>query len=467
MSLRPNILMIMTDQHRFDYLRCAGANWLETPGIDALAARGVRFTHAFTNSPICAPARSAFATGLQPHRTGVMSNGDTIGLSQPTLYQRLQRHQYWTGYVGKLDLVKPIEHPRPGGRSPIAMALGFCDPRDVMPNYDAYLEEKGLLETAKADRRSRVPFPGMHGVLALRPTPVSRAVVRPDGWVREVSKDSPLCAEDHKDAYTGRWAARWIAEASEEYPWFYQVNFGGPHDPFDPPAEIAQRYRQAAVPDPVPTNFAGKPEGSKYRFITDDEDDIRFTRRQYSASIALLDQEVGRIMAAVEARGQADNTYVIFCSDHGEMLGDHGFYTKHVPYEAAIRIPMIIAGPGIDRGRTSDAMVELIDLHATIADWAGLRPVENTDARSLAPLLTGETDDHREHILTQESHFACVRDRRYKFVLNHNDIDELYDLQADPMEQHNLALSEYCDIDLFRRMRRLLTQRLTEGSWHR
>ena len=397
-NTRPNILLIMTDQHRHDFVGYAGASWLRTPNLDALAARGTVFTHAFTNSPICAPARCALATGLQAHRCGVLSNRHCLGPDFRTFYQRLQQAGYWTGFAGKLDLLKPVPYPTPQGRSPLTMALGFSDPFEVNKPFQDYLQEHGLLEVYQRDQKSRVPFVGMHGVLALRPHPFSRGVERPEGWVAAVSQDSPLPFEHHKDSYTGRHAVQWVRRhARGEDPWFYQVNFGGPHDPFDPPTSIAERYRDAAVPEPIPVNMDAKPNDYDHRLITDDPEQIRFTRRQYSASIELLDHWVGQLMSALEEEGVLDRTVVVFTSDHGEMLGDHGFYTKHVPYESSIRVPLVVAEPGRQSGRRCDALVELIDLHASVCEWAGLTPTEGCDARSLCPLLAEDTVEHREH----------------------------------------------------------------------
>ena len=164
-------------------------------------------------------------------------------------------------------------------------------------------------------------------------------------------------------------------------PWFYQANFIGHHDSLWAPTEYAEQYRDAAVPDPIPANTMGKPSWVGRRFITDDEDAILFTRRQYSACIKSIDRWVWRMLQVLEERKILEDTIVIFASDHGEMLGDFGLYTKNVPYEASIRVPLALCGPGISEGSVIDALVELIDLTATIFDIAGLPAQENIDAR--------------------------------------------------------------------------------------
>ncbi|MCK5803172.1 MAG: sulfatase-like hydrolase/transferase [Lentisphaeria bacterium] len=144
-------------------------------------------------------------------------------------------------------------------------------------------------------------------------------------------------------------------------------------------------------------------------------------------------------MAALEARGELDNTYVVFSSDHGEMAGDHGMYTKSVPYEAAIHVPLIVAGPGLPEGKVSDALVELMDVNPTLIELAGLPAQEGVEARSLVPVLQGHASTHRDSIVTTLRSFECIRTERYKYVNNYGDIRELYDLEEDPSELHNLC----------------------------
>ena len=145
------------------------------------------------------------------------------------------------------------------------------------------------------------------------------------------------------------------------------------------------------------------------------------------------------MLNALEARGMLDNTCVVFSSDHGEMLGDFGMYAKYVPHEAALRVPLLIAGPGIEPGKVSHALVELIDVNATICELAGMPAQEHVDAESFAPVLRGEANEHRTETASLLDNFRCIRNRDYKFIDNYNEICELYDLRQDPRELNNIA----------------------------
>ncbi len=157
------------------------------------------------------------------------------------------------------------------------------------------------------------------------------------------------------------------------------------------------------------------------------------TRRQYAAEVTALDEAIGDILAAPEARGEAEHTFIIFTSDHGEMLGDLGLYAKSVPYESALRVPLLISGPGIRRGR-SDALVELADCNPTICAMAGLPPQADLDARDLSPLLAGSTATHREVVTSQLRNFRTVRSRDEKLIAWSDGASELYRIEEDPSE---------------------------------
>lgn len=446
-----NILHILADQLRPDFLGCAGAHFVKTPHIDRLAERGIRFTQCFTNAPVCAPARIGLATGLQPSRIGALDNAAYLSSRVPTFYQRLRDYSYRVGCVGKLDLAKPDPYNGRYGDRPCAYSWGFTHPEECegkmhagtsptpIGPYTHYLQERGLLEKFYQDYSVR-----------------SKAQD-----VAVACADSVLPTDAFEDVYIGRQAAQWVAQIPNDFPWYYFVSFVGPHDPFDPPTEYADRFRSAAMPPALDDTMEGKPSYIRKRCRKMSPEDIAVMRRQYCASIQVVDDGVGTILEALEKRGMSENTIVLFSSDHGEMIGDHGLHTKYVPYEASLGIPLIAAGPGIQAGRVSDALVELIDQNATVCELAGLHPQENIDARSFAPVLWGKQDTHRESIVSADGAMRCIRDHRYKFIANHHDIDELYDLREDPNELRNIATVQ---VVLAKKMRRQLHERFLEGK---
>ncbi len=170
-----------------------------------------------------------------------------------------------------------------------------------------------------------------------------------------------LPAEDFADSFIGRKATEWIRDVPKTHPWMMFVNFVGPHSPFDPPTEYADRYRNTPMPEVVPTVMDGKPEWVRQRDHGLSPEAVLEAQRQYCGTIEAIDDQVGEMLALLEERDMIDNTYIIFSSDHGEMLGDLGLYAKLVAYESALRVPLIVSGPGIDGGCVSDGLVELID----------------------------------------------------------------------------------------------------------
>ena len=181
-------------------------------------------------------------------------------------------------------------------------------------------------------------------------------------------------------------------------------------------------------------------------------------RRQYTALVELIDEQVGQIVAALRGRGWLDDTIVVFVSDHGEMLGDFGCYTKELPYEAAIRVPLVAAGPGIEARGASDALVELIDLNPTLCELAGVEPVPQLDAQSFAAVLGGRVESHREDCTSEIRGFRVLRTERHKLVDNVNDVTELYDLVDDPHETRNIASDDPATV---RALQRRMTARFS------
>jgi choline-sulfatase len=191
---------------------------------------------------------------------------------------------------------------------------------------------------------------------------------------------------------------------------------------------------------------------------------VAVTRRQYCAAIEAIDDGVGWMLDALKRRGMLENTVLVFSSDHGEMLGDHGMYTKSVPYEASIRVPLLIAAPGVENGQVSNAQVELIDINPTLCELADLPAQHDIDARSLMPILLGQVTETRTETVSAMRHFRSLRTHQVKYIQNYNCIDELYDLEADPDELNNIA-SENPDVVL--NLRQRAATRFTDGKWLR
>ncbi len=436
---RPNILFIMADQWRWDFIGYMGADFVRTPNLDRLAAQGKVFTHCFTNSPLCSPARIALASGLNSDRIGALDNTAYLPRSVPSYYQRLRDQGYEVGCVGKLDLAKYESYNGIRGQRPCTYTWGFTDPCECegkmhagssptpIGPYSHYLENRGLLKAFHEDYQDQR-----------------------NARQARMAADSVLESADFEDSYIGRRAATWIRERTGEYPWHMFVSFVGPHDPFDPPREYAERCQAATVPEPVGDNV-------------NNPDYVRHARRQYCAAIELIDDQVGAILQALEDSGQRDETYIAFSSDHGEMCGDLGRWTKSVPYDPSTRVPMLVAGPDIEPGR-SDALISLFDLNPTMCAWAGLPHQENIDARNM-PLLRDHDTAIREHCYISIRAYRAIRDHQVLFVKHNGGAEELYDMREDPHCQQNLAKT--ANPKFLRKLRGRLTDSTVEGRWCR
>ena len=284
--------------------------------------------------------------------------------------------------------------------------------------YTNYLQEKGLLEKFHQDYRNRRSS---------------------GGWIKNGSYDSVLETEDFEDSYIGRRSTEFIENISDDFPWHLFVSFVGPHDPFDPPTEYGDKYRQADMPPPIADNMHGKPDWVKNRTVDITSEEVKITRQQYCAATELVDNQIGNMLNALEKRGMLENTYIIYSSDHEEMLGDHGLYTKSLAYEASLRVPLIIAGPDIYGQHSSGSLVELIDINPTICDLVGVPVLENIDGCSIVPVLNGNTESHRDNTVSRIHNCTCIRTETHKLIESSNGFIELYDLQDDPDELDNIA----------------------------
>jgi arylsulfatase len=417
----PNILFLLPDQHRPDWLGTNPDLPLRTPNIDGLAERGIRFTRTFCASPLCAPSRATLASGRNYDRCGVINNGQNYPLDQQTYYQALRDRGYRVGGVGKFDLHKAtLDWSLDGSRhlSEWGFTAGidnegkFDGSRSYLNNgrqakgpYLAYLAKRGLADAYAAEHAPEVRQPLM------------------DAYT--------TCLDD--DAYCDNWVAEngldLLRSFPADQPWHLVVNFTGPHNPMDVTASMREGWSDVDFP---PAHDNHEP----------DQAGILRNRQNYAAMIENIDTQVGRYIELVHERGELENTLIVYASDHGEMLGDHGRWGKSTWQTPAVGVPLIVAGPGVAQHVVSDALISLHDLAATFVDFADATPMPQMDERSLRPLLDGSTSTHRDHVVSGLDDWRLVYDGRYKLVVGWEESPMLFDTVEDPWEDKNIAADE-------------------------
>jgi arylsulfatase A-like enzyme len=411
---RPNILFLFPDQHRFDW---TGANKelnVRTPNLDALARRGTRFTKAIVASPLCAPSRACLAAGKEYDRCGVPSNRQDYPLEQPTFYTLLRNAGYQVLGCGKFDLHKATEDWGLDGKR-LLPEWGFTDGVDNAGKHDA------IRSGAKSPKDPYMAF--LHAK--------DLAVTHVEDFAKRKNYSATFPTPLPETAYCDNWLAgkgvELLRRVPKGQPWFIQVNFTGPHAPMDITRSMEQRCRGVHFPQPN-RNTQFTPE-------------VHVAIRQnYTAMVENIDSWVGLYFDEVRKRGELDNTLVVFSSDHGEMLGDHGRWGKSVPWQPSIGVPLYVAGPGVKAGVTSNALVSHMDFAATFLEYGGVERPKDMDSRSMRALLEGRTRSHREYAKSGLGEWRAVWDGRYKLVRSKE--LELYDLHADPLENENLAAKE-------------------------
>ena len=447
---QPNILWICTDQQRYDTIGAGGNRHVRTPRLDRLWRDGTAYTHAFCQSPICTPSRASFLTGTYPSTCQNTRNGNARYRGRYPLVTRLLAGAgYQCGLIGKLHLAGAYERPEPRGDDGYRYWRWSHAPRDDWPAGHAYAE-----------------------------------------WVRDRGHDLGELIRDPAGVPAELHQTTWCAEQTIDFmraqrgggaPWLATVNIYDPHEPFNPPAAYRARFDPQRMPGPLfrPSDL---PQQRRLRAVdfqseardpagpldiahpvlpsfpgrdSAPADGAAFARgaktlqAAYYAMIALIDDQVGRMLDALEESGQTERTLVIFTSDHGESLGDHGLIRKGCRfYEGLVRVPLILRWPGrIESGRVSDGLVELTDLAPTLLEAAG-RPVPPwMQGRSLLANAgaagAGRTAVRSEYFDATDgpdgSYATMYRTRSHKLVVYHGHrLGELYDLDADPGEFENL-----------------------------
>jgi arylsulfatase A-like enzyme len=459
------MLFLMTDQHRVDTIGAYGTQHTRTPALDELARTGTRFDRWYTPTAICTPARASLLTGWAPFRHKLLANHErNVGYledlpdGQFTFSQALRERGYNCGLIGKWHV----------GHHKRAADFGFDGPD--LPGWHNPVEHADYLEYLK-----------IHG---FPPYEISERI---RGTLPNGGPGNLLAARLHQPvaATFEHYLATRAIELLERYaadlrsadvPFFLQLNFFGPHLPYIVPDEYFDLVNPALVelPKSIAETFENKPpvQRNYSAHWTFDTMPIEVTRKLiavYRGYVALIDAQLGRVMAALERLGLTDETAVFFTCDHGEFTGSHRLHDKGpAMYEDIYRTPGLLRVPGQPPGVVRTEFVSLLDCTATILELAGIDPAPAVDSRSLLPLVTGEPVEWTEDIVCEfhGHHFPypqrMVRTDRYKLVVNPDSTNELYDLVADPDELHN----RYDDPDaapvraaLMRRLYQLLRER--------
>lgn len=429
-STPPNVLVVMSDQQQAATV--APDSPCRTPNVDRLARSGMRFTRCYTPSPICSPARASFMTGLLPHQHGMVDVEHAVpayraGLlpGLPMWSQRLAAAGYRVGYYGKWHVERSYDMARFG----FQRSAAYREPGRAYADHRASL---GLGPTAAIGAPNRVVSqPGYRDLLLYGVT------------------DEPI--ESTLEHFTTSGALGFLEDAcASDDPWALMVSTKAPHEPYVVPRPLFDLYDAAdlPLPDSFDDDLADRPaiyrrQQTVWRDLT--EDDFRVATACYYALCTLVDEQVGRLLATIEAAGRLDDTLVIYTSDHGDLMGAHRLLLKGVPaFEEVYRVPLVVSWPArIPPARTSDQIVQSHDVAETLARLVG--PGLGGHAVDLLPGLIDDSGPARTTAVAElhGQRFSytqrVVWQAADKYVFNAFDFDELYDLAADPGERVNLA----------------------------
>lgn len=463
--MQPNIIFIITDQQRFDTIAALGHEHVDTPNLDRLVRQGVTFTQCHVTAASCAPARASLFKGYYPHTTGILRNADTWRRSWIEL---LNDAGYHCTNVGKMHTW------------PFETELGF-DERYVVENKDRYLEGRYYFDEWDKALRFR-------GLVKQQREQYRQ---RSDYRQRLGAFEWELPEDTHPDNFVGDMATWWIDSFPQTTPLFLQIGFPGPHPPYDPVPRYADPYLKKDLPLlPVTTEeLASQPPAFhelRQHNAEIDHDSVHMpldpTREQrhrqrayYLANVTMIDEKVGQILEALERKGYLENSIVIFTSDHGDCLTDHGHSQKWTMYDIITRVPLIVWRPaGGAQGRAVEGLVQQMDLGPAILEWAGIEVPGALEARSLRGAVDGDSawtgrpfvyaEQAQDGILTGCKFMTMVRDENWKLVHFLDDPHgQLFDLRNDPDEVENLWQSPAADGEKQRLLAELREWRIRSG----
>ncbi len=417
-----NLVIIMSDEHNRSMAGCYGHDMVTTPNLDRLAAQGTMFTQGYTPCPICVPARAAFATGKHNHQIGYWDNADPYEGSVPSWHHRLRDRGHEVVSIGKLHFRSTKDDN------------GFS--REIIPMH--VIEGKGdLMGLVRED----LPKRGLSWKMARMAGP---------GESPYTLYDRQIAAETHK----------WLHDEAPKHrdkPWVLFVSFVTPHFPLTAPPEHYYRYYDdPRLPRPKLYDRAERPDhpylrdygGSlNYDDYFDDDEAVRRATAGYFGLCSFLDEQIGKVLDAIQKTGHGADTRVVYTSDHGDNLGARGLWGKSTMYEESAGVPLIVSGDGIPAGATVDTPATILDIYPFIMEATGETGPGMIDddhpGYSLAALANGATPDRtvlsEYHAMGSTKAAFMIRHGRYKYVHYVGYPPQLFDLEADPEELRDLA----------------------------
>ncbi|MBT3375960.1 MAG: sulfatase-like hydrolase/transferase [Lentisphaerae bacterium] len=432
MDDRPNILLITTDHLRYDTLGCHGDPVIRTPNIDRLAAQSVDFSNYFVQNPVCQPSRASLMTGRYPRNHGVRHNGSRLDQNEMTLMEFVKREGYATACVGKHHIaqerfVKALDHV-----SAAHIRRNWREREDGQ----YVVEEPNELEQYVRDRGHEY----------------TTGYALPHFRARLGAVPSELPEDCHIDAYVGKKGKEYLQQSQPHQPFFLWLGFYGPHHPYVPSGRFGRMYTGDDVPPfaRAESDLARKPpeyriycecHDHKYRgFSRASDTTFREMKAAYYGMVSQIDWQVGEILDTLDENGLADNTIVVFTSDHGEFLGDHGIPAK-APFllDCMLHVPFMVRGPDM-APRQTDELTEEVDLFPTVARLTGGEIPAWVQGQDLSPALGGGVlPNSRDTVYAEMVDKRCVRTREWKYIhYPGKPHGELYNVSSDPHELRNL-----------------------------
>jgi len=451
MSDRPNILFIMTDQQRFDCLGANGNPLIQTPNLDALATRSANLTNMFVQAPVCVPSRVTFFTGRYPHAHRNRVNNTPLSDTETLMPAYLKDAGYTTCAVGKLHLYPPTRQEGMRRGFDTVLLQDGLPPNDPFSDYVAWRKEHDPNRHIHYKALAEDVAPGENPYRAALPEEYTET-----SWVGQSTREMLTRL------------------AGGRKPFFLFSSFFKPHEPFEVPQPFDAMYNDVDIPlsPAVTMEDVGKlPLPLQTLILRDglqevEREELMWRYRSYYGAVSHIDREVGRILDTLEDLGRADDTILVFASDHGDQLWEHGVSGKNVFFESSVHVPFLVSFPGAAEAGTCDALIESTDVLPTLFEWAHVPEPRHCQGRSFAPLLSGSAAPytHRDAVFaenvipevitggTRNFRFdkgqgvggirhpdaKMMRTRKWKINYYPGYDGELYDLENDPSEARNL-----------------------------